>query len=145
MTLDIKDFFLQLNLNDPEYIRILHKYFPPDVREKYNIDSLVAPDGYVYCKIKKGMYGLKQAARLARDQLKAHLAPYGYAPSKLAPNIWVHKDRPTKFCLCVDDFGIKYYDKRDVDHLLSALSSVATNFASFVNTDEPFALKFFSF
>ena len=107
LTLDIKDFFLQSNLDDPEYIRILFKYFPPDIRQKYNISSLVAPDGYVYCKIKKGMYGLKQAARLARDQLKAHLAPFGYYPSTLAPNIWVHQNRSIKFCLGVDDVGGK--------------------------------------
>ena len=69
MSLDIKDFFLQSILHDAEYIRIHSKYFLEDIRQKYNITSLIAPDGYVYCKIKRGMYGLKQAARLARDQL----------------------------------------------------------------------------
>ena len=27
----------------------------------------------------------------------------------------------TKFCHCVDDFGIKYYNKEDTNHLLSSL------------------------
>ena len=70
------------------------------------------------------MYGFNQAARLARDKLIATLAPFGYHPSPHAPNIWVHKTRPTKFCLCVDDLGIKYYKEDDIQHLLSALKSI---------------------
>ena len=67
LTLDIKDFFLQSFLPSPEYMRIHSKYFLSDIREKYNITSIIAPDNYVYCKIKRGMYGLIQAARLAYD------------------------------------------------------------------------------
>ena len=38
--------------------------------------------------------------------------------------MWAHISRPTKFCLCVDDFGIKYVSKKDADYLLTALRSV---------------------
>ena len=69
------------------------------------------------------MYGLKQAARLARDQLISHLAPYGYYPSSLAPNIWIHKDRGIKFCLCVDDFGVKYTNQNYLNHLINSLKA----------------------
>ena len=77
-TIDIRDYFLQSILNDPEYLHIDGKYFFSDVRAKYNIDEIIAPDGYVYCKVKKGLYGLKQAARLAHDQLVLHFKKYGY-------------------------------------------------------------------
>ena len=33
----------------------------------------------------------------------------------------VSTHRRTCFCLCVDDFAIKYYSQEDADHLLSAL------------------------
>ena len=69
MSLDIKYSFLQLILDDPEYLRIHNKYFLEDIRKKYNIKAIIAPDSYVYCKIKRVICGLKQAARLARDQL----------------------------------------------------------------------------
>ena len=59
------------------------------------------------------MYGLKQAARLAWIQLVKRLGDSGYKPDKFAPNIWSHETRKTKFCLCVDDFGVKYYNKED--------------------------------
>ena len=59
MTLGIKDFFLQTEMDESEYMRIHKKYFMPDIKTKYNIQDIIAKDGYVYCQIKKGMYGLK--------------------------------------------------------------------------------------
>jgi hypothetical protein len=35
--------------------------------------------------------------------------------------MWEHKTRRTKFCVCVDDFGIKYYTHEDAMHLLNAI------------------------
>ena len=35
--------------------------------------------------------------------------------------MWAHTARKTKLCLCVDDFGIKYYNNSDIDHFLSEL------------------------
>ena len=121
MTLDIKDFFLQTEMPDCEYMRIHNKYFMGTIRQQYNIDKMMANDGYVYCKIKKGMYGLRQAARLAYDDLKTHLAKYGYYPDTIAQNIWKHNERKTKFCLCVDDFGVQYFSQDDKMHLINAL------------------------
>ena len=62
------------------------------------------------------MYGLKQAARLARDQLIENLKPFGYSPSVEAPNIWVHETS-----LCVDDFVVEDFSEDDTNHLIQAL------------------------
>ena len=43
------------------------------MKNKYSISSLVAENGFVYCKIKRGMYGLKQVARLVYDNLVTNL------------------------------------------------------------------------
>ena len=67
------------------------------------------------------MYGLRQAAILAYKQLVKNLAPYGYFPIPHTIGMWAHKTRKTKFCLCVDDFSIKYFNKEDAYHLLDAL------------------------
>ena len=67
------------------------------------------------------MYGLKQAAILAYTQLKKQLLPHGYTPVEGTVGIWKHATRRTRFCLCVDDFGIKYYSQSDADHLLCAI------------------------
>ena len=105
----------------PEYMRINSEYFLQDTKEEYGIDSIIAPDVYIYCKIKYGIYGLKQAAPLAYDKLITNLKKHEYAPDKYYPNIWTHKICATRFYLCVDDFGAKYSSKSDTTHLINAL------------------------
>ena len=92
-----------------------------DMRDKYDIVKSIAPDGYVYCKIKRGMYGLKQAARFAYDALVKKPEKHRYPPDKYSPNIWVHDTRNTNFFLCVDNFGVKYNSKDDAQHSINAL------------------------
>ena len=65
MCVDLKDYFLATFMANPEFMKIHYKYFPEDIRIKYELDSKLSSDGYIYIKIKKGMYGLKQAAVLA--------------------------------------------------------------------------------
>ena len=48
LTLDIKDFFLYLTLEHPEYMRIKAKYFSKDFREQYNLHKKMNKDGYIY-------------------------------------------------------------------------------------------------
>ena len=40
-----------------------------DVIEEYNLRDKVEPNGYVYIKVRKGMYGLPQAELLAQELL----------------------------------------------------------------------------
>ena len=56
------------------------------------------------------MYGLKEAATLVYNKILSHLKPRGSYPIPGTAGLWRHKTRKTAFCLCVDDFGIKYYN-----------------------------------
>ena len=107
MGADLKDFPLKIPMKEPEFMKVHKQYFPDENIEEYKLHDKITSDGYIYIKTKRGMYGLKQAARLAYDQLCERLAKEGYTPSLVSPNIWGHETRATKFCLCVDDFGIK--------------------------------------
>ena len=104
----------------PEFMKIPIHHIPADMIEKYNLNEKTH-NGYVYIKIKRGMYGLKQAAHLAFEQLKAHLAPHGYFPVEHSPGLWYHTTKNIRFRLCVDDFGIKHYSLDDLNHLLNIL------------------------
>ena len=76
------------------------------------------------------MYGLKEAGKLAYDQLKDNLAKHGYHPTRQTPGLWAHVEKPTTFTLCVDDFGVKYYSRHDAEHLVQAVKKnydVSTN------------------
>jgi hypothetical protein len=67
------------------------------------------------------MYGLPQAGSLGHDLLKERLNREGYFQSQIVPGFWKHKTRNIKFVLVVDDFGIKYLKKEDLDHLIKSL------------------------
>ena len=121
MTADIKDYFLATSMKKTEYMKVKLKHIPEDIRIKYNLYDKVTSNEYVYIKIKKGMYGLKQAAILAYKNLQDNIKPFGYAPVLGTVRVWQHETRPTTFCLCVDDFGIKYHTKNDAQHLLDAI------------------------
>ena len=125
MTIDIKDCFLMSPLppGEREYMRIHSKYFDKEIRDLYNLHDKINQDGYIYCEILLGVYGLKQAAILAYKLIRKRLKPAGYYPINESNGLWRHKTRKTIFALCVDDFGIKYHSKEDAQHLIDALST----------------------
>ena len=120
LSADLKDCFLASPMEQPEYMKMHTKYIPDDIMQQYNLNELVYK-GYVYIQINKGMYGLKQAALLAYQQLQNFLCPAGYSPIPNTVGMWKHHTRKTIFYICVDDFGIKFYNKNDIDHLLTSL------------------------
>jgi hypothetical protein len=75
----------------------------------------------VYIKVSRGMYGLPQAGSLGHDLLEQRLNKEGYFQNQIVPALWKHKTKPIQFVLVVDDFGIKYLKKEDLDHLIQTL------------------------
>ena len=73
-----------------------------------NLHLDMTSNDFVYVRIDKGMYGLKQAAILAYKQLCTRLEQAGYKPIIGSAGMFKHETRKTKFCLCVDEFGMKY-------------------------------------
>ncbi len=113
---DIKDFYLCTPMKRFEYMRLKITDIPKEIIREYGLQELVMPDGYVYCKIQKGMYGLPQAGIIAQELLEEQLARYGYFQNKIIPGFWTHKTRPICFTLVVDNFAIKFTRKTDVTH-----------------------------
>ena len=83
-------------------------------------------DVWVYLKIVKEMYGLKQAGIIANMELTKHLNKFGYHPVQHIPGLWRHKTRATIFILAVNNFAIKYATHQDANHLLQALCAKYT-------------------
>ena len=90
LTADLKDFYLGTLMSRYEYMRIPIWMLPYDIIDQYNLKPLFH-NGFVYVEIRRGMYGLPQAGRLANDQLIKFLAPHGYKPCALTPGLWKHK------------------------------------------------------
>ena len=70
------------------------------------------------CKKKKNVQ-LKTICSIGIHKLSKNLAPHGYVPSKYSTGLWRHARK--NICLCVDDFGVKYFYDTDADNLLNTL------------------------
>jgi hypothetical protein len=121
MTMDIKDFYLNTPMTCFEYMRLHIADMPEDVIAQYNLCKKATPDGYVYCKIQKGMYNLPQAGIIAQLLLKERLTKHGYRQSKTTSGLWKHNTRPISFSLVVEDFGVKYIGEEHAQHLLETV------------------------
>jgi hypothetical protein len=73
--------------------------------------------------MKRAVWGLPQAGILANKRLRRKLAPFGYHKCVNTPGLWRHEIRVISFTLVVDDFGVKYVKKEDVDHLIASIKS----------------------
>ena len=58
---DIKNFYLNNALPDPEYMKFHIATITQEIVDEYNLLNIVDNQGFVYVKIVKGIYGLKQA------------------------------------------------------------------------------------
>ena len=94
---------------------------PNKIIEEYKLCEIATEDGYLYCEIRRGMYGLPQAGIIAQVQLKERLGKYSYHQSKIIPGLWTHTTRNMCFTLVVEDFAIKYTKLEDAHHLINVL------------------------
>jgi hypothetical protein len=120
MTMDIKDFYLNTPMARYEYMRLRLADMPKDVTAHYKLDEIATPEGYIYCEIQKGKYGLPHAGIIAQLLLEERLEQDGYRQSKITPGLWTHDTRPISFSLVIDDFGVKYVGEENAQHLLDS-------------------------
>jgi hypothetical protein len=107
-------------LKRPEYGRVKMTDIPDEIINKYKLHEK-AIDGWVHFKVMRGMYGLPHVGSNSHNELEERLNKEGYYKSPFVPALWKHKTRPTQFVLIVDNFGIKYFTKDDLDHLMTNL------------------------
>ena len=68
------------------------------------------------------MHGLKEAGRIAGDNVRDHLAAFGCTESKHSPGLFTHDSRPISFTSAVDDLGVKWKNLKDFEHLRDCLN-----------------------
>jgi hypothetical protein len=118
---DLSNFYYNHELKRPEFARVKLADIPTEIINKYKLREKVTPDGWIYIKCVKTVLGLPQSGSLSNDALEARLNKEGYFKSKIIPALWKHCTRNIQFVLVVDNFGIKYLRKEDLDHLLKTL------------------------
>ena len=118
---DIGKFCTNSKLESSEYMKIHLSLIPQEIIDKYDVIKYVETDEYVYVEITGAMYGLSHSGRIANQDLRKHLAKYGYYSTKRTPELWKHRTRPISFTLVVDNFGIKYTNKDDINDLFKSI------------------------
>ena len=121
ITIDIKDFYLNTPMDRFEYMKLKLSNLPEDFVTLYNLVSKVDKNGFVYLKIRRGMFGLTQAGILAQQLLGKQLNKKGLSQDNPVPGLWTHSWRPITFTLCGDDFGVKYVGKQHSAYLIAIL------------------------
>jgi hypothetical protein len=84
MMINIESYYIGTPLPRFEYMKMLLSRFPEEMVQKYNLNPL-AVDGWVYIKIRKGMYGLKQSGLLANQLLQTFFGTIRMLPSTPHP------------------------------------------------------------
>jgi len=120
MSIGIKDFYLCTPMKPYENFRMKLELFPEDIIQEYDLHNKVDATGNVHCEVRRGMYGLPQAGIIAQELLQERLLKAGYRQS-VTPGYWKHDWRPISFTLVEDDFGVKYINETNVNHLIQAL------------------------
>jgi hypothetical protein len=117
-TIDIMNFYLCTPMTRYKYMQLKLSNMPEDVITHYHLLDIATPDGYVYCKICQGMYGLPQARIIAQELLAKRMKEHGYTQSETTPGLWTHEWHPITFSLVVDNFRVKYIREEHAQHLL---------------------------
>ena len=74
-------------------------------------------------ELRREVWGLPQAGILANKRLKRKLAPFGYHECKNTLGLWYPDTRKIAFTLVVNNFGVKYVNKSNVEHLTASLKA----------------------
>jgi hypothetical protein len=74
-----------------EYMQLKLSDMPEDVIAHYKLLNITTPDGYIYCEICQGMYGLPQVGIIAQELLAKELKEHGYSQSETTPDLWTNK------------------------------------------------------
>ena len=120
MCANASNFYLATPLEKYQYMKIPVNLIPQEFIDLYRLQDKIK-NGFVYCEIICGMYGLPEAGVLAHKLLKERLLKHGYSEVDHTPGLFKHENRPVWFTLTVNDFGVKYTGKRNANHLMNAL------------------------
>jgi hypothetical protein len=69
---------------------------------------------------------LPQAGILANKKFRPKLVLFAYFEHVNTPGLWYHESCPISFTLVVNNFGVKYIVKDDVDQLIASIKTIYT-------------------
>jgi hypothetical protein len=120
-TINIKNFYLDTPMVDPEYVCIKITDIPKEFILEYDLAGKEVHNGWIYFEIQCGCYSLCQAGILANNLLCGRLENEGSYKAATTPGLWKQKWQPIQFSLTVNDFCMEYVCIKYFNHLLVVL------------------------
>jgi hypothetical protein len=123
-TADMTDFYLGTDLDQPGYMTISADDIGDELIDLYNMREYVvttAKGRTIYFKVVKCLYGHPASGRLSFLKLKGILEEGGFYEHPMVDCLFIHKTRNIMFTLIVDDMGIKFAKKEDLEYLVSVI------------------------
>ena len=90
-----KESYHNILMDCPEYLQMKLADFPDDIIAHYTLKGRVTKDGFIFCKICKGMYDLSHTGLIAQHLLEKRLEKHEYhqrviyQTNQLHPNSWL--------------------------------------------------------
>ena len=113
---------LESKLSKSRCVRFKLSQIPEAAQVQCGLLSSVDDRGCVCARIDEAWHGLKEAGRIAGDDIRDHLAAFGCTESEFSPEPLTHDTRPASFTLVVDDLGVKWKNSEDFEHLRDCLN-----------------------
>ena len=82
ITIDIGNFYTNTPMDRYKYMRMHINEISEETIDEYNLMEKVAANGYIYFRIKKAIYRLRQAGALSNKMLAGILNKKGYYQAK---------------------------------------------------------------
>ena len=123
MTMDIKNFYLQIPLTNYEFDKIKFKDFPKKSLMNTNLTPSTNMDEST---LRYNKHGLPQVGKLAYDLLTQYFATHGYYACAITPDLFHHNLCLITFSLIVNEYRVEYIMKEHTKRLVSTLE-VSTN------------------
>ena len=123
MSYNLKDFFLNLLMEQLDYTRINFKYPPPP--RNYITIQFTRKNIQIWLRLhqnQKRNLLFETKFSISIQQLSKNIASIGYITCKYSKGLWQHGTREK--CLCINYFGVKYFPNTKADHLMNTLKRI---------------------
>ena len=118
--MDIKDFFLQSVIPEPEYLKIKMTQIPEEIIDELNLVPLIDSKGvkFIYAEVNRAMYGLKQSNIISEKELQSNLAKHDIYQTEIK-GLFRHKTRNIIFaCMLMTSFPLHMHQRTNVSLMM---------------------------
>ena len=122
-TADVVGAYLNAEMTDEVFMRIDKNLVPYMVQANPDHRRMIRPNGEIFVKLKKALYGCKQSGRLWYDKISKILSSIGFTKSRFDECVFTLRRQGQLLGLYVDDIWIMTHGDKDEEWIIDQLKS----------------------